>query len=665
MPPESKQTETKEVPDLQTGSVIDGKYEILGVIGKGGMGTVYRARHRFIQKDVAVKMLHPHFSDAEQVVQRFEREAMTSARLEHPNICAVTDSGRTPDSQLYIIMELIEGRSLQKIIADEAPLPVGRIMSITRQICSALEKAHEKKVIHRDLKPENIMVSQKEDGTETIKIMDFGIAKATLDDAPATQLTTAGMVFGTPHYISPEQASGDPVDGRSDLYSLGCMLYEMAKGARPYEADTVGMLLRKHVTGKIPEILPSGESGPMKLKRLSDLVRRLMAKNPDDRPSTARDVTELLDKIDKEEVRDESIATAATLIVEKGEVEAARFAQFAKEISLSLLTFKTSKARSRAEGLMESILVPWALRVVAWVRKYPIALTAWLLVVLLVLAGLGAILVTISSIALGDGEEPKEEVAPPVKKKPADTLPTKIKIEDAGTGGKGAGAKEPAQNGAVDIEKEVEKALGLAQQGKSKDALVILEKLTPNIGLMSQSSFLFHLAVLRSKAGHHQAALDAVERCIVLQKSCADLPPIQEAMLSALWNDVTTERASRLLASHATQATIDRLEGTAREDGKKSLRTAAFTVLKEGNFLDGFEPWSRLSILFVNEAKCKKKKDYLKQIREEGDPRALPALKLFSSGTGCGFLGLGDCYRCFRSDLDKTIKTLKEKEEPS
>jgi serine/threonine protein kinase len=654
-----KDVEKDSVPDIAPGTMIEGKYEILDVLGKGGMGTVYKAHHKFIHKDVAIKMLNPQLSNAEQIVMRFQREAMASARIEHINVCQVTDSGRTPDGQLYIVMELLHGMSLQKIIAVEAPLSVSRIIGISRQICSALDKAHEMKIIHRDLKPENVMVHRKEDGSEIIKIMDFGIAKVALDDLPATQLTTAGMVFGTPHYISPEQATGDPVDVRSDLYSLGCIMYEMATGGKPYEADTVGGLLRKHVTSEIPKITASGKGSPAKLEKLSGLVIRLMSKIPDDRPSTARDVLNLLDKIEKEEIADENIATAATIIVEKGEAEVARFATFVKDIFKSLLTFRVKKARARAMGLVDQVMLPSILRFAAVVRKYPFILALWLIVLLGLLTMLLAGLVLVLKLSVGEGGWKAGETAKP-KTSESITVPP----HGGGKSGKKGEVKvqgEPKET-KVDPNAEIIKSLKLSEVGKNEEALLILESLTTNIELVSKPSFLFQLAVMRSKMGKHDVALDAVERCYQVQKTCTRLPPIQDVLLLALMNKDTSERASRYVAKYATDATVAKVEVMAREDSRKWLRSAAFDALQEGGFLKGLEKWSRDTILFVNSSgKCKNKKDLLKTIREDGDPRALKALGLFSSRSGCGFLGLQDCFKCFRSELEKTVQALRQK----
>jgi serine/threonine-protein kinase len=273
--------------DLAPGVVIDGKYRIIGRLGEGGMGIVYHAEHVLMKKHVAFKRLHPHLSAIEQIVQRFEREAQASARIEHPNVCIVTDCGRDEQGGFFIVMELLKGTSLQDELDMKGPLPFERIIGIAIQICSALECAHSMGIVHRDLKPDNIMLVERKGKDDLVKIMDFGIAKMVSDETPGQSLTQAGMIFGTPHYLSPEQASGDPVDHRGDLYSLGVILFELATGQRPYDAPTAAALLRKHVTEDPP---PLAEVAPHRVypPGYQQIVSRLMAKNAEDRYPSAK-----------------------------------------------------------------------------------------------------------------------------------------------------------------------------------------------------------------------------------------------------------------------------------------------------------------------------------------------------------------------------------------
>ncbi len=235
------------------GSVLAGRYQIKDRLGSGGMGIVYRAEHVALHKDVAVKVLLPELSSIRSVAERFEREALSLSKLDHPGIVRVIDFGSTEQGLLYLVMDFVEGEPLSDIIRREAPFTAERAVSLCLQILLALDHAHGLGVVHRDLKPDNIMIVDPGTRTESIRILDFGIAKMLQDtNEEAEPLTQAGMVFGTPEYVSPEQASGEPdkVDMRSDLYTVGVILYEMLAGHRPFEASSRMALLNQHMTKK-------------------------------------------------------------------------------------------------------------------------------------------------------------------------------------------------------------------------------------------------------------------------------------------------------------------------------------------------------------------------------------------------------------------------------
>ena len=198
--------------------VVNGKFRIEALLGQGGMGKVYRAKHLTLDRPVVLKMLHPDFSTDPQVVARFQREARAASRLDHPNSIAVLDFGAAEDGTLFMAMEFLSGRDLARIIADEFPLAEARIVRIGAQILSALAEAHVQGIVHRDLKPENVMVEPRRGEADFVKVLDFGIAKITAPGANEPKLTQAGLVCGTPEYMSPEQARGADIDSRSDLY---------------------------------------------------------------------------------------------------------------------------------------------------------------------------------------------------------------------------------------------------------------------------------------------------------------------------------------------------------------------------------------------------------------------------------------------------------------
>ncbi|HYX41341.1 MAG TPA: serine/threonine-protein kinase, partial [Pyrinomonadaceae bacterium] len=215
--------------DPLIGRVLDAKYELLAPLGAGGMGTVYRARRVHIGDEVAVKVLSPQYVSSSESVERFRREARAAALLRHPNVVTIHDFGepRGDDAPAYIVMELVEGRSLKSLLIEEGKLAPARAVALMQGICAGVAAAHRRNVIHRDLKPDNIIVipPEREGERETVKVIDFGIAKLRDTDTTAATLTIAGTVLGTPHYMSPEQCRGENLDARADVYSLGAIFY--------------------------------------------------------------------------------------------------------------------------------------------------------------------------------------------------------------------------------------------------------------------------------------------------------------------------------------------------------------------------------------------------------------------------------------------------------
>ncbi|MGH9854963.1 MAG: protein kinase domain-containing protein, partial [Blastocatellia bacterium] len=221
--------------DALTGRTLDQKYYLESKLGAGGMGTVYCARRLLIGDRVAVKVLHPNQVADPQAVERFRREAQTAARLKHPNVVTIYDFGVSGDSLIYLVMELVEGDSLRQLIKREGTLSEGFVAEVVRQTCAALDEAHRQGVVHRDIKPENVLAQTTPSGAR-VKVLDFGIAA--LRDITASRLTRTGGIVGTPHYMSPEHCLGEKLDGRSDIYSLGIVMFELLTGVAPFDSTT-------------------------------------------------------------------------------------------------------------------------------------------------------------------------------------------------------------------------------------------------------------------------------------------------------------------------------------------------------------------------------------------------------------------------------------------
>ena len=230
------------------GSVIADRYHILKKLGEGGMGTVYLAEHVKMGRKSALKVMNPGMNTDPDAIARFNREASNASRLSHPNICGIYDFGETTDGIIYLAMEFIEGSSLTSLIEKAGQLAPSRAASIVHQTADALQVAHDAGIVHRDLKPDNIMVTKNRDGTDLVKVVDFGIAKASSSDAQ--KVTKTGMVVGTPEYMSPEQLAGDKLDGRSDLYSLGLVAFNCLTGMLPFAAETAQEAMIMRLTDK-------------------------------------------------------------------------------------------------------------------------------------------------------------------------------------------------------------------------------------------------------------------------------------------------------------------------------------------------------------------------------------------------------------------------------
>jgi eukaryotic-like serine/threonine-protein kinase len=278
----------RSLADPQIGRILAGKYRIQSALGSGMAATVYRATHIDLRRDVAVKILHAQNRGEAQFVKRFKSEALTASKLEHPNVTRIIDFGQEPDGELYLVMELVVGTQLETVVAS-GPMRARRVVDIGIQVCRALQFAHEKSVIHRDIKPENIMLvaDRDDDGApcDLVKVCDFGLAK--LREPGEEDLTVAGMLCGSPAYMSPEQTRGEPLDARADLYALGVTMFEALTGALPHEAFSIAELFIKKSTlapRRVSSLVPNID--PL----LEDVIMRAMATDPTGRHLSAREL---------------------------------------------------------------------------------------------------------------------------------------------------------------------------------------------------------------------------------------------------------------------------------------------------------------------------------------------------------------------------------------
>ena len=274
---------------LPAGTVLDGRFRLGEPLGSGGMGTVYRAVQTTIGREVAVKVLRKDIARDTVAVKRFHREAQAVSILKHPNVVTVHDFGQLADASLYLVLELIEGRDLGHLIEEQGRLAPERVVHIASQILDALEEAHSQGVVHRDLKPDNILLSNRAGNLDFVKVVDFGLAKV----AEQATLTKTGEVFGTPVYISPEQARGQRSDHRVDLYALGVVLYEMFTGAPPFRGHSSMALLMKHMRERPPSFVQSAPDLELGAA-LQQVVMRALEKRPQDRYGSAAEMRDAM-----------------------------------------------------------------------------------------------------------------------------------------------------------------------------------------------------------------------------------------------------------------------------------------------------------------------------------------------------------------------------------
>jgi serine/threonine protein kinase len=278
---------------LPEGTVIGEKYLILGFLGAGGMSAVYKAKHVLTGKIVALKVMHGRLLNDSSSFRRFHQEAIASSRLNHPNAISVSDMGMT-GSQPYLVMDFIDGRSLALVIREEGRLSVERALKIFIQAALGLGSAHKLGIIHRDLKPSNIMLVQTSEGeNEIVKLVDFGIAKIISQEGESQKLTATGEVFGSPLYMSPEQCEGRSLDARSDMYSMGCLMFEALTGRTPFCSENVMSTLLKHLN-EAPPLLTDLDAAPVVQSLLNGIISKALSKDPEKRQ---KDMFELVEEL--------------------------------------------------------------------------------------------------------------------------------------------------------------------------------------------------------------------------------------------------------------------------------------------------------------------------------------------------------------------------------
>ena len=608
-------------PDLLQ-QVVAGRYRVEALLGSGGMGSVFRAEHVHMRKTVALKVLHREMTYVPEIVARFEREAIAAARIEHPNVAAATDFGKLEDGSFYLALEYIEGESLADLLRREPALTPERAVRIARQIASALGAAHAADIVHRDLKPDNVMLVTRGETPDFVKVLDFGIAKVTAEDMKGQPaLTQLGSVFGTPEYMSPEQAMGQPVDKRTDLYSLGVMLHEMLSGqGAPFCGDDMIATLTAQMT-RPPPPLPASVPA-----ELAAITLRLLGKRPEERPASADEVVAELDQLHfSPALPSASVAGAPT-----------SSAMGYGDTVFSTATPAVGAAAVSGVDAPETIRRPREAELAAWRRSIQLAghsVPIWMLGLVAAGATLVGVILVVALAALLGGHDASSSRAR-----------SGGIVGDAERGDQHAVEKLAKR---ADEEKTAEQwraqARGLTKLGKYADAVkahaTALQK-EPALGV--DPGVLDDLRLLSEKPESWKAA----------QSLAAGLGEPGADLLYDVWVDLRNDPRKPGVAKEAKS----RLD--AMKDRSQSLQIA----------LD-----------LENGSTCASYKVLLPRAIEHADARSLPKLEALSKPAQCssgGGVRLGrfsfgnkkqDCWACLRGDdqLDRAIERARKNPAPS
>ncbi len=643
------------------GQVVSDRYRVEALLGEGGMGAVYRAEHIMMRKLVALKVLHREMTAVEEARARFEREAIAAGRIEHPNVVNATDFGKLPDGSAFLVLDYVSGRSLADVLQGERWLPEGRAVHITKQIVSALIAAHGAGVIHRDLKPDNVMLVEQGGDPDFVKVLDFGIAKLQSQSGTGktlAQLTQAGSVFGTPDYMSPEQAAGTPIDHRADLYTVGIMLYEMLGGRTPFHDESILVMLTRHMT-EAHKPLPNTVSAPLR-----QIVDRLLQKAPSDRFASAEELLAALDgnapasglqplgkaaaSLPSEDVSQPSSVAVAQTIADGAELSAPMAATQLEapqshpmsqlKAELSHLSRGLKAARSRALDSAPSLTAMHPLRLLA---SRPIQLGKRALPLWTLAAGafaVGLVLVLSTAMLLTDQQPDEAATATPSTSKLTDVL-------DAVNLGQG-------------------KTLKAAASGDAK-ALSELEQLPETDRSAEVWLNLGHGYFAR---GQPKRGLHAYDKAIGADKSFTTNETVLDNVLRAAWSAKLSKRALNFAAQKLGASGADLLyyvwiAKPPAHDKDLDIK-AKQLLLKEArnNASDALGV-----LLELRDAKrCTETKALLPRVTQHADSRALRQLEKRRNNKGCGFLGLQDCYACLRGDaeLNDAIEAVKKRPAP-
>jgi len=655
----------------QVGDIIGERYRVESVLGEGAMGTVYLAEHTAMRKTVAIKSLHRRFTRRDEFLERFRREAQAAGNIQHQNICQATDfiDARTKDDRadddaaptgsVYLVMEYLQGRTLTEVIDADGPLPPHRAVHFAAQILDGLDAAHQAGVVHRDLKPDNIMLvvpsSDDEADRPIIKLMDFGIARVRMDDDAET-LTRAGEVYGTPHYMAPEQAAGDEVDRRADLYATGIILFEMLTGRPPYEDDKTARVISMHITEQLPAIQDA--SPHLISEDLRGFVRKLTAKEADDRFQTATAARSALDALDLK-ARSTTTLDRVTRSVRglfSDDRNTDRFWPFSG--SDTEQTDQSTDDERAAEASNDDRHLTDALRrsTEATLERSKDGL------------GEGARALVQSGRNLArEYHQLDEKAKTAVRRGLAITVTTAV-VMAALLGNFWLRSPAPAPA-------PIDERLETARQSMAADRGVDLGnngeldrvEAAGALDALPDSPSSAHGNYLSGRAhmmrGERERALEAYRRTVEADSSYfADDELLDDLLQLTRRNDEIGTRATSVLASYmGNRYLLGHLGQRAYLADRDSDQQRAFDLLDEHGGLFELPDWMRASIAMRKASDCDAWQQEIDRLVAIGEPRGAEVLEWYADRPprGCGFLKSKDCYSCIRDRLPRAIDSLE------
>jgi serine/threonine protein kinase len=645
------------------GTVLADRYRIDALIGEGGMGRVYSAEHVLMRKRLAIKVLHRELTTMPEVVARFEREAMAAANIDHPNVAAATDFGKLADGAVFLVLEYVQGKSLRDEIAT-GPIAAERALHITRQIAAGLGSAHALDIVHRDLKPENVMLVDKGGDPDFVKVLDFGIAKVPIGEVPHpsntpahTPITKAGMVFGTPEYMAPEQALGQTVDGRADLYALGVILYEMLSGSRPFSSQSQVGILGQQLS-KLPPKISDRAPGIIVPPSVEQVAMKLLAREASERYQTAAEVVEaanrLLAPIPGRGIYRFTLPEGTPSTPPPSEEAAA----LREAITVSHKPKKPAEPPSSAFALSPEALAPSSdasnpfvggldVKLGAWRSKLPPAVQAKLEKVptrvlfggaaLVLVLALGGVIAALSSGS--DGVEGETTTTP----------------DPSGTAVTSATPRKPAKEGPFARPDEVAEAKGGSDM-KAFEALQEKYPKDPNIPV--------EMAREMATKKNYPGAVGAVGRALSIDATFQNNAHVASLVFQTAQVKASSDAAFALLEGAMGSRGADiAYDLVTTPSVRPWVQTRAETFLQSSSFEKVASPGLRAIVKLRYSAGCEEKKALLGELKKLSDQRALFELVPLQDRSGCGARKKDDCYPCLRTtnDLDDVIAAVRNR----